>query len=78
MTDFPTEYRASKTNTPPGGRHGWRRSFLTPMLRRLKSFSDWLDSCWVGDVLGAATILAFMLIIPVFLPLIFEVFHHAN
>lgn len=74
MTDFQIEYRAPEATTDKVGR-GWRRSFLPSLLRRLKSFSDWLDGCWVGDVLGAATILAFMLIIPVFLPLIFEVFH---
>ena len=74
MTDYPTEYRAPEATTPKGG-NGGRRSILPTLLRRLKSFSDWLDGCWVCDVLGAATILLFMLIIPVFLPLIFEVFH---
>ena len=77
MINFQTEYRAPEATTPKDG-HGWRRSFLPTLLRRLKSFSDWLDGCWVGDVLGAATILLFMLITPVCLPLIFEVFHHAN
>lgn len=77
MTDFPAEYRAPEATTDKVGRGG-RRSILPTLLRRLELFSDWLEGCWLCDVLGAATILAFMLIVPVMLPLIFEVFHHAN
>jgi len=73
MTDFPTDYRAPEATITVG--RGRRRSILPTLLRRLKAFFDWVDGCWAVDVLGAATILIFMLLTPVFLPLIFEVFH---
>ena len=38
-------------------------------------FLDWLENGWAGDLLGAAVIFFFLVTIPVFLPLIFEVFH---
>ncbi|SOC19637.1 hypothetical protein [Rhodobacter maris] len=69
MTDF-VEYRAADATTP-NGRRGGRRSIL-PLLRRLKSLADRIENCWIGDVLGALSILAFMILIPLFLPIIVE------
>ncbi len=67
----PIEYRASDATTQTG--RGGRRSPLSSLLRRLKSFADWLDDSWLGAALGVLVIFGFMIAVPVLLPIIFEV-----
>jgi hypothetical protein len=46
------------------------RRFWNELVR----FSDWLDDSLLGAVIGAVIIGGWMIAVPVFLPLIFEVF----
>lgn len=71
MTAPVLEHRAPEAPTQTG--RGRRRSSLSSLLRRLQSFSDWLDDSWLGMVLGTLVITGFLVAIPVLLPLIFEV-----
>lgn len=57
----------------PGGARVRRRSLLLSLLRRLQSFSDWLDESWLGALLGTLIIFSWLVAVPVLLPLIFEV-----
>jgi hypothetical protein len=67
------EFRAIAAPREEGGVRGGRRSLLLSLLRRLKTFSDWLDESWVGALLGTLIIFSWLVAVPVLLPLIFEV-----
>ncbi len=73
MTNLPFEHRATKATTQDDGWRGRLRSLLLSLLRSLQSFNEWLDDSWLGAALGALIILAFMVAIPVLLPVAFEV-----
>lgn len=71
VTPF-SEYRAPEATTSSNGR-GLRRAVYFDVARRLRAASRALDESLLGAVLGTIVIAAFMVSIPVLLPIIFEV-----
>lgn len=71
VTPF-SEHRAPEATTSPNGR-GSRRAVYFDVARRLRAASQSLDESLLGAALGTVIIAAFLVAIPVLLPIVFEV-----